>query len=93
MKQKICLLIAGIGVILCLAAPVRAEDNDIFGECGTILEPNILIIIDSSGSMNTDVTQGKTRMDVAKEAIRDLIDEHADSNPVRPDAVSQQQLL
>jgi len=54
MKQAIT-VIAMVTVILCLAVPgvLRADDTEIYG-CPTVdVQPNVLIIFDTSGSMNT----------------------------------------
>ncbi|MFW6237092.1 MAG: hypothetical protein ACOC3F_01775, partial [Desulfosudaceae bacterium] len=74
------------GVLLLLAAmtamavPAPADDNIIFGGSAAAVEPNILIIFDTSGSMNTRAKGWKTRMDVAKETIKGIIDAHGAAN-------------
>ncbi|MCP4553771.1 MAG: VWA domain-containing protein, partial [Bacteroidetes bacterium] len=62
-----------------MSTPGFAEDNDIFGECSTTVEPNILVVIDSSGSMGTAVGSS-TRIEIAREAVKSIIDDYADNN-------------
>ncbi|MCP4551834.1 MAG: VWA domain-containing protein, partial [Bacteroidetes bacterium] len=79
MKQIITFLFAGLIFILSMSTPGFAEDNDIFGECSTTVEPNILVVIDSSGSMGTAVGSS-TRIKIAREAVKNIIDDYADNN-------------
>jgi len=71
-------------LILCTSTYVFSEDNDIFGECSILVEPNILLIIDSSGSMSTELRDANnkktTRIEVAKIAVKNIIDNYGDNN-------------
>jgi len=53
-KISLFLLIV-FSLILSLSIPAVADDNEIFGVVEQDVEPNILIIIDNSGSMGTEV--------------------------------------
>jgi type IV pilus assembly protein PilY1 len=60
---------------LLLAAPgaVRAQgDLDLFQ---TAVAPNVLIMMDSSGSMQTEVTPGVQRIEAARDAMTELVNE------------------
>jgi len=58
--------------VLCLplAGPLRADDTDIFQIAG--VEPNVMILFDSSGSMNDEIG-GERKIDIAKQVVTDLI--------------------
>ena len=48
------LLLRCLVLALCLAAPAHADDTDIYGTVTTsTVEPNVLIVFDTSGSMAT----------------------------------------
>lgn len=49
------MIITGLAAVLMMriCAPAVADDNDIFGFSSTYVEPNILILFDNSGSMDT----------------------------------------
>ncbi len=49
MKRFFLLFISGF----CLSVPVWADDVDIYSASSGVIQPNVLIIFDSSGSMNT----------------------------------------
>ncbi|MEX2475648.1 PilC/PilY family type IV pilus protein [Marinobacter sp.] len=67
-----------------VSGPVYADDTEIFfTPPGTsqIVEPNIMFIIDNSGSMGSSVDDdGTTRMDVVKTVTKNLIDKMQDVN-------------
>lgn len=55
---------------LAAALPGRADDTDIFVISG--VEPNVLILLDSSGSMN-DPIDGVPKIDIAKQVVTSLV--------------------
>ncbi|MBI5591870.1 MAG: VWA domain-containing protein [Deltaproteobacteria bacterium] len=60
--MKKVISIAILILALCLSGPtaiVRADDTDIYGTITTSVQPNILIIFDSSGSMSTKDVPGE----------------------------------
>ncbi len=74
-------LFLALVLILCSSTNVFSEDNDIFGECSTLVEPNVLLVIDSSGSMGSWVAAASdTRINIAKIAVNNIIDDYADNN-------------
>lgn len=61
----------------------HADDTEIYFGTGTnaSARPNVLFIIDDSGSMNTQVgTTGKTRMQVVREGLLSLLDSMSNVN-------------
>lgn len=57
-----------------------ADDNDIFGATSVGVEPNILIVFDNSGSMRSTAVDDKTRLAVAQETVKNIIDAYGDGN-------------
>lgn len=53
--RHIALTAAVAGTILLTAAPARADDTEIYTGGGNGIQPNVLFIIDTSGSMGTQV--------------------------------------
>ncbi len=66
------LITVGLAAVLMMSicAPAVADDNDIFGFSSTYVEPNILILFDNSGSMNTTAVK-----DCRQECLRQRCDE------------------
>ena len=65
-------------IALWCTSPIWADDTEIFfGDVvGTGTRPNVLFIIDTSGSMSGDVAgTGKDRLDNVKDAMYQLLDE------------------
>ncbi|MCK2151360.1 VWA domain-containing protein [Marinobacter alexandrii] len=58
-----------------------ADDTEIFftDREGTVT-PNVMLILDASGSMGTDDVDGKTRLSVMKQATKDLVASLSDVN-------------
>ncbi|MEE2762076.1 MAG: PilC/PilY family type IV pilus protein [Pseudomonadota bacterium] len=58
-----------------------ADDTEIFftDREGTVT-PNVMLILDASGSMGTDDVDGKTRLSVMKQATKDLLSSLSDVN-------------
>ena len=57
-------------------SPVYAEDTEIFvggASSGSGVKPNVLFILDNSGSMNSYLGAGKTRLETMKESFSDII--------------------
>ncbi len=81
MKRILNFLFLAFFLILCTSTYVFSEDNAIFGECSTLVEPNVLIIVDSSGSMRSWVAAASdTRINIARTAVKNIIDDYADNN-------------
>ncbi|AHI30175.1 vWA domain-containing protein [Marinobacter similis] len=58
-----------------------ADDTEIFftDREGTVT-PNVMLILDASGSMGTNDVDGKTRLSVMKQATKDLVSSLSDVN-------------
>ena len=57
------------------------DDTEIFfTNAQQIVKPNVMLILDSSGSMGTDDVGGETRLSVMKQAAKDLINSLSDVN-------------
>jgi len=89
MKGPLNFRLIGAVVVTAFAAtvtsPLHADDTEIFfTPPGTsqIVKPNIMFVIDNSGSMGTYVDDEKTttRMDVVEEVTKNLIDSMEDVN-------------
>ena len=76
MAGVLCLLT----VMTAASLPALADDNIIFGGSAALVEANILIIFDTSGSMNSRVHGRETRLDVAQQTIKGIIDDHGADN-------------
>jgi type IV pilus assembly protein PilY1 len=76
------LIVYGVAVVLIAGAsfPAAADDNEIFGAPSARVEPNILIVFDNSGSMRSTAVEDKTRLAVAQETVKNIIDTYGDSN-------------
>ncbi len=60
-----------------------AGDQSITVDAGTVVGTNLLITLDVSGSMNDPSgVDGKTRLDLAKDSLEDLIQAYEDNGPV-----------
>ena len=57
--KKIVYLLTLTVMGFALALPLQADDTNIYGGGNVSVEPNILIIFDTSGSMSTDDVQGE----------------------------------
>lgn len=65
-----------------LGSAAIADDSEIFfTDINGVIKPNVMLILDVSGSMGTaDVDGGRTRIAVMKEATKALLDDMADVN-------------
>lgn len=66
-----------------LTGSVHADDTEIFfsGASSAAVRPNVLLILDTSGSMDTSVSgTGKTRIQIMKEALVSIIEGMEDVN-------------
>ena len=70
--KKVITSVLLVSLALWGSPSVRADDDDIF-ETGTTTDPNVLILIDNSGSMSDDVN-GVAKIDIAKAVVNDLLD-------------------
>ncbi len=60
-----------------------ADDTDIFlsnPNYDSTVKPNVLFLLDNSGSMASHLQQGKTRMDVMKESFEDILGNSSNIN-------------
>ncbi|WP_322002504.1 pilus assembly protein [Marinobacter alexandrii] len=58
-----------------------ADDTEIFfTDTGGVVQPNILFILDKSGSMGTEVSNNESRLDVMQKVMSDLLDTMTDVN-------------
>lgn len=90
MIQKKCMgfrchsLVLGFIYALCCSVPVlQADDTEIFyGQAGSLDDgnPNLLFILDTSGSMNSNDGTSETRMDRLKDAMNAIIDQSSSFN-------------
>lgn len=64
-----------------LGTSAIADDTEIFfSDVEATVKPNVLLILDASGSMGTDDVDGQTRLAVMKEATKSLLDDITDAN-------------
>ncbi|MGM5483231.1 MAG: hypothetical protein ACQESF_07240, partial [Nanobdellota archaeon] len=83
-------ILSGIFVLLIsFSSIVCADDNDMFETASASVEPNVLIIFDTSGSMDDDSEyensecEGKcSRIYVAKQAIKKVVDDYGDKTRI-----------
>ncbi len=65
-------------------APAQAEDTELFvntaADAGVGFYPNVLFIVDTSGSMATETDSGATRMEVVQNVLNDYLDDLQDVN-------------
>ncbi|WP_336368334.1 pilus assembly protein [Marinobacter sp. C2H3] len=87
MNRPLKLKTVGSTFILCVLSlitqPALADDTEIFftQNASSVVKPNIMFIIDNSGSMDSSVGDtGKTRMQVVQEVTNQLIDNMKDVN-------------
>ncbi|MFO8047898.1 MAG: PilC/PilY family type IV pilus protein [Desulfosudaceae bacterium] len=73
-------ILIGLVLICGTMFPAVADDNDIFAGRAATVEPNILIIFDTSLSMNQDAEAGRTRMEVAQDTVKNIIDDYGPGN-------------
>ena len=68
--QSLCLCVP-----LLLSSIVMADDAEIYYEQSTSANPNVLFLLDTSGSMNTELPNsgGKTRLQVMQEVLGDVL--------------------
>ena len=90
--KNLTFIILLIMIIIISPKPPRAEDTELFG---TSISPDVLIILDKSGSMNLDpagnpsATYPNRRIDIVREVLFDLLDDNDDR---RIDNVDEQSL-
>ena len=84
--RRVLLTTLIVGTI-CVSTPTRtvALDTDIYFSDptagSTVVKPNLMLILDTSGSMNSNVSgTTKSRIDVMKESLKTIIDELANVN-------------
>lgn len=70
---------------LCISLPATADDLDVYtAQLAGQIKPNVLLVLDYSGSMSRDVDGNSTSVDedkkisILKEAVNDLMIEHED---------------
>lgn len=66
MMQKLKMSVVGMSLAVYAAVPAMADDIEIYttmSSAAVTIQPNILFILDSSGSMNTDVTTASVPYD------------------------------
>lgn len=87
MKSSLDFRLIAAVISICLAAtvsnPLSADDTEIFftQDAESVVRPNIMFIIDNSGSMRTEVgNTNESRMDVVQEVTKSLIDSMEDVN-------------
>lgn len=82
--NKLKQLTTGIAIgLLCVCSALMADDTEIFfGQQGDLNEsnPNLLFILDTSGSMNNRDGTNKSRLERMKEAMHALIDQSSSFN-------------
>lgn len=81
-KQRICSSALGFFIVLLSAPFSSADDTEIFfsNASSSSIKPNVLFVMDTSGSMtNTDGT-GITRLDRMKSALSDIIKDATNMN-------------
>lgn len=81
---RLIVAVAATAFAATVTSPLHADDTEIFfTPPGTsqIVKPNIMFIIDNSGSMGSSVSNdGTTRMDVVQTVTKNLIDKMQDVN-------------
>jgi len=76
-------VLSGIAAAIISVPATYADDTEIFfGKDGVGSEsnPNILFVLDNSGSMRTSDTPGTTRIEQVKSAMSTLLDQSSDFN-------------
>ena len=82
-KKARTLILSGLAAALISIPATQADDTEIFfGKEGVGAEsnPNVLFILDSSGSMRTSDTPGITRMEQMQSAMGTLLDQSSSFN-------------
>ena len=82
-RRRFTLVLATAGALFSLVSTsVPARDTDIYftDPSASGLKPNVLMIIDTSGSMNDNVSDGMSRLDHMKKAMKTIIDESTNIN-------------
>lgn len=82
-QRRLMLALTAAGMLFSLASTnVPARDTDIYftDPSGSGLKPNVLMILDTSGSMNEYVSNGMSRIDHMKLAMKTIIDESTNIN-------------
>lgn len=76
------LALAGAVLFTVATINVSARDTDIYftDPSASGLKPNVQLILDTSGSMNEYVSDGMSRIDQMKQAMKTIIDESTDIN-------------
>jgi type IV pilus assembly protein PilY1 len=83
---KNCLHLVCVFALVLLSSTAAADDTEIYftnaGSVNAAVRPNVLLILDSSGSMHDIVpnTGGKSRMQVMKQAMNKILDGMEDVN-------------
>jgi type IV pilus assembly protein PilY1 len=81
---RLIIAIAAAAFAATVTSPLHADDTEIFFTppgASQVIKPNIMFIIDNSGSMGTRVDDvGTTRMDVVKTVTNNLINKMQDVN-------------
>ncbi len=69
-------------LFMAMTTSISARDTDIYftDPSASGLKPNVLLILDTSGSMNEFVSNGMSRIDHMKQAMKTIIDESANIN-------------
>ena len=81
--QKAISLIISLSLVLATSIG-RADDTEIYFSTGSatesVLRPNVLFILDTSGSMLSTADSGQTRLDELKDAMETVLDSLSDVN-------------
>ena len=81
--QRAVLLITSLSLVLATSIG-RADDTEIYFSAGSatesVLRPNVLFILDTSGSMESIADSGQTRLDELKDAMETVLDSLSDVN-------------
>ena len=82
-SHKIILVITSLSLVFATSIS-RADDTEIYFSSGSatesVLRPNVLFILDTSGSMLTVTDSGQTRIDELKDAMETVLDSLNDVN-------------
>ncbi len=64
-----------------LGSAAMADDTEIFfTDVDAVVKPNVMLILDTSGSMTSNKVDGQTRLEVMKAATKSLLDTVTDAN-------------
>ena len=82
-NYKIILVITSLSLVFATSIN-RADDTEIYFSSGSatesVLRPNVLFILDTSGSMLTTTDSGQTRIDELKQAMETVLESLSDVN-------------